>query len=311
MSSSQDRSELPDGSQLPPGLFRPRSSVAASSSSSTATSEDPPRSLARVDFSQARDKFVVVHFLMTCCKPVPSGPPPASRSRPMCPLLGRKLNCECLTTATAACLFHKFTGETQAADYDPYLMAAACIYLAGKIEGSDMLKIRDIINVVHATLQPRSQPLFLDREYYAIRESLTQAELLVLRVVGFHVRFDHAHQYLLAYLPPLSQWLGSELCDSYPLAPTAWTLLQDAYQDPRVLRVPAPHLALGALALALESYGLSVPGFPDPSQPWFKVFSPTASRRQIWEAMIVIMEVYDQERTLIGPITHKAALAAG
>ena len=67
-------------------------------------------------------------------------------------------------------------------------MSAACLYLAGKIEDNDHLRLRDIINVVTTTLHRDREPLPLDSEYYNTREAIVHAELHVLRMVGFQVR---------------------------------------------------------------------------------------------------------------------------
>lgn len=78
-----------------------------------------------------------------------------------------------LTCATAAVIFHRFYREVTQAEYDEYvssilrlnrverltisavfvfqLIASSSLYLAGKIK-DDPIKIRDIINVAHNTL---------------------------------------------------------------------------------------------------------------------------------------------------------------
>ena len=64
-------------------------------------------------------------------------------------------------------LFHKFCAATSLSDYDPYLLAATSLYLAGKViaeEELDILmssnfqvednhlKLRDVINIVQSVL---------------------------------------------------------------------------------------------------------------------------------------------------------------
>ena len=43
----------------------------------------------------------------------------------------------------------------------------------------------------------------LGDEYYAIREAIVQAELLLLRMINFKVQVEHPHKYLLHYLKSL------------------------------------------------------------------------------------------------------------
>ena len=68
------------------------------------------------------------------------------------------------------------------------------------MEEDEIIKIRDLINVVHSTLHRRSEPLSLAEEYYRMREGITQCELLLLRMNNFQAKFDHPHKYLLLQL---------------------------------------------------------------------------------------------------------------
>ena len=90
----------------------------------------------QVDYLSSSHPFVAVHFILEC---------------------GAKLEAESITISTAArwvgppplkisphlnafpSLFHKFCSATSLSDYDPYLLAATCLYLAGKV-GFDYLQ---------------------------------------------------------------------------------------------------------------------------------------------------------------------------
>eukprot|EP00061_Rhincodon_typus_P000711 g12523.t1 len=61
---------------------------------------------------------------------------------------GVKLGMRSVPTATACTIYHRFFRETSVGNYDPYLVAMAAMYLAGKVE-EQHLKARDIINVCH------------------------------------------------------------------------------------------------------------------------------------------------------------------
>ena len=84
-----------------------------------------------IDYLKSDKQFVVARFIFEC---------------------GNKLEAKVLTVSTAVKLFHQFNKNTQSLEYDPYLISAACLYLAGKIEDNDHLRLRDIINVVFTTL---------------------------------------------------------------------------------------------------------------------------------------------------------------
>ena len=84
----------------------------------------------QVDYLSSDKQFVVAHFILEC---------------------GLKLEANGITICTAASLFHKFFSTAKISDYDPYLIAGTCLYLAGKVEDNH-LKLRDVINVVHSVL---------------------------------------------------------------------------------------------------------------------------------------------------------------
>ena len=114
-----------------------------------------------------------------------------------------KLGAKATTGATALSLFHRYNlGAGPDATYDRYLIACSCIYLSGKAE-NDHQKLRDVINVTQTTLKKMNEPLDLGDEYYAIREAIVQAELLLLRMINFKVQGEHPHKYLLHYLKSL------------------------------------------------------------------------------------------------------------
>jgi len=237
---------------------------------------------AQIDYKQSDNHYVVARFIFEC---------------------GKKLDAECLTIATATSLFHKFFAATNISDYDPYLMAATCLYLAGKVEDNH-LKLRDVINVVHSTLHRTLDPLALSDEYWNIRDAIVQAELLVLRMVKFQVKFSHPHKYLLHYLKSLRDWISAEVWSKYPIARTSWSLLQDLYHDPHVLDSPPTITALATIQLALETYGIQVPfvGSSGGDRAWFKVFCDSATREKLWEVMTRIMVVYNKEADVIQPL---------
>ncbi len=146
-------------------MGRPPPPVAAVAAESSTSSQPQPPLL---DYHKAGDLFSGVRFIHEC---------------------GQKLNASCLTVATASVLFHKFFKVAKKDNHDQFLIAAACLYVSGKLEEQDhQLKIRDLINVSHSALHRGSEPLGLDSQYYNLREVICQAELLVLRMVGFRVR---------------------------------------------------------------------------------------------------------------------------
>jgi len=236
----------------------------------------------QVNYMKSNSQFVVSHFVLECCK---------------------RLEAKCITTATACALFHKFFSKADIKNYDPYLIGAASIYLAGKVE-DDQLRLRDVINVVHATLQRSNTTLLLGDEYWNIRDAIVQAELFLLRMVEFRVRILHPHKYLLHYLTSVRDWMDERDWMAFPVPKAAWSILQDLYHDPFVISCDPSITALGVLQLALEIYGVQLPLLNgiEADRPWFMSLNQKASKERVWDVMSRCMGVYAKEREALEPI---------
>ena len=235
----------------------------------------------QIDYLSSDKQFVVIHFLLECAK---------------------KLEAESVTRCTAANIFHKFFSSASMSQYDPYLIAATCLYLAGKTE-DDHLKLRDVINVVHSVLHKTLEPLPLGDQYWNMRDAIVQTELLVLRMCQFGVKFTHPHKYLLHYLKSLKDWISADVWSKYPIAKTSWSMLHDLYHDPMVLSSDPSTVAISCIQLALETFGIQIPFVG--SDSWFKVVDDKVSKDKIWEVMTRIMEVYNKETEMLDSLSHK------
>jgi len=244
---------------------------------------DDKKIIIQIDYMKNDFQYIVAHFILECCK---------------------KLEAKCITTATACSLFHKFFSTAEIKNYDPYLIAAASIYLAGKVE-DDQLRLRDVINMVHATLQRTLTTLPLGDEYWNIRDAIVQAEMFLLRMVEFRVRFTHPHKYLLHYLTSVRDWLPQKDWNTFPIPRTAWSLLQDLYHDPFVLGCDASVVALGVLQITLEIYGVQLPLLNgiEADRPWFMSLNPRATKDRVWEVMTRCIGVYSKEKELLNEFT--------
>lgn len=88
------------------------------------------------------------------------------------------------------------------------------------------MKIRDVINVAHSTLNRGSNPLDLGDEYWAMRDGIVQAELLITRMLKFDFSVVHPHKYMLHYMKSLQDWFGPVVWNSLPIAKTSAAFLQ-------------------------------------------------------------------------------------
>lgn len=160
----------------------------------------------------------------------------------------------------------------------------------------DPLKIRDIINVTHNTLQRGSTPLEIGDEYWNMRDAIVQAELLIMRVLKFEVSINHPHKYMLHYLKSLEGWMGQEELNAQPIASVAAAFLQDFHHDAAILEYCPQHLAIACISLAMQCYGVQMPLIEDgDDESWYATFVKDLPKEKHWEIMEKIMEVYNRE----------------
>ncbi|XP_015244571.1 PREDICTED: cyclin-related protein FAM58A [Cyprinodon variegatus] len=171
---------------------------------------------------------------------------------------GVKLRMRSVPVATACLLYHRFFQRVTSQLYEPYLVAMSCLYLAGKVE-EQHIRTRDIINVSHRYFNKGSAPLECDKEFWDLRDSVVRCELLILRQLNFHVSFEHPHKYLLHYLLSVKSLVNRHAWSRTPVAETSWALLRDCYHGDMCIRHVPQHIAVAALYLALNSYGVELP----------------------------------------------------
>lgn len=206
---------------------------------------------------------------------------------------GIRLECKQLTSASAILLYHQFFRASHD-DYDKYLVASTCLFVAGKLD-DDPLVLRDIINVFNRLLYKNSEPVSYDR-YQLLRQSISRCELLILRMVKFQVNSETPHKYLFHYLKALTDWFDAKTMAEVPIARTAWSLLTDFYHDPACLAPDPKHLAVAVIYMTLQIYGTEVPCESQAQIPWYKVFCSDLTTEKIWDIMLDICSVYDEEK---------------
>ncbi|XP_064359538.1 cyclin-Q isoform X1 [Dromaius novaehollandiae] len=211
---------------------------------------------------------------------------------------GVKLGLGSVPLATACAAYHRFAGAVgPGAPYDPHLVAAAALFLAGKAEGQP-LRARDVLNVAHRCLHPGQPPPGLDGGFWALRDSLVQCELLLLRVLRFRVAVPHPHKYLLHYLLALGRW-GRRGGWGHPRVPgAAWALLRDGAAGGLGLRHPPQHLAAAALHLGLALCGRPPP--PGAPPRWWQVLSPSLGPEELEQIVRELLELYSLDAEVGG-----------
>uniref|UniRef100_A0A674GJE7 Cyclin N-terminal domain-containing protein n=1 Tax=Taeniopygia guttata TaxID=59729 RepID=A0A674GJE7_TAEGU len=178
---------------------------------------------------------------------------------------GVKLGLGSAALATACSSFHALAAAAPALAQERFLVAAAALFVAAKAQGTPR-RARDVLNVTLRCLHPGSPPPALDGNFWGLRDSLVQCELLLLRALRFRLPLAHPHKYLLQYLLALGRWAGGP----WGRVPgVSWALLRDGAAGGLSLRHPPPHLAAAALHLGLELCGRG--GAPRDPPRWWQV----------------------------------------
>lgn len=204
---------------------------------------------------------------------------------------GVKLGMRSVPVATACVLYHRFFERVDMHAYEPYLVAMSCVYLAGKVE-EQHIRTRDIINVSHRYFNSGSAPLECDKEFWDLRDSVVQCELLILRQLNFHVSFEHPHKYLLHYLLSVKSLVNRHAWSRTPVTETSWALLRDCYHGAMCIRHQPQHIAIATLYLALNSYGVEL---PVGEKEWWQVLCEDVTKTDIDAVISDLLQLYDME----------------
>ncbi|XP_057713407.1 cyclin-Q [Corythoichthys intestinalis] len=204
---------------------------------------------------------------------------------------GVKLGMHSVPVATACVLYHNFFKRVNLSVYDPYLVAMSCVYLAGKVE-EQHIRTRDIINVSHRYFNSGSPPLECDKEFWDLRDSVVQCELLILRQLNFQVSFEHPHKYLLHYLMSVKSLVNRHAWSRCPVAETSWALLRDCYHGSMCIRHRPQHIAIATLYLALNSYGVEL---PVGEKHWWQVLCEGVTKAELDTVISDLLQLYDME----------------
>uniref|UniRef100_A0A3P8TIW5 Cyclin-Q n=1 Tax=Amphiprion percula TaxID=161767 RepID=A0A3P8TIW5_AMPPE len=207
---------------------------------------------------------------------------------------GVKLGMRSVPVATACVLYHRFFERVSVQAYEPYLVAMSCVYLAGKVE-EQHIRTRDIINVSHRYFNSGSGPLECDKEFWELRDSVVQCELLILRQLNFHVSFEHPHQVGVSEQSLVNRHAWSRT----PVAETSWALLRDCYHGAMCIRHTPQHIAIATLYLALNSYGAEL---AVGEKEWWQVSGKCATdvtKADIDAVISDLLQLYDMEAKCI------------
>ncbi|XP_052781043.1 cyclin-Q-like [Mya arenaria] len=211
---------------------------------------------------------------------------------------GMKLRMKTIPLSTTCVLYHRFFRENKLDDFDPYLIAATCLYLAGKVEEEQHISLRDVVNVTYRTLNRDKPPLEMGEKYWQYRDSVVNCELFLLRSLQFKSVVYHPHKFLLHYLKYLEDWFDPVTWSTFPLTRTCWGILRDTYHSPLALRYKPQHIAIAVLYFSILCHGLEVPHNRTADRPWWKVFKEDITLNEIKDIINEIIFTFDMEAML-------------
>lgn len=170
--------------------------------------------------------------------------------------------------ATAQVLFHRFYMHKSLKRFNVKNIATASLYLACKLEEC-VRSWKDFVNVIHALHAHRSgtafvPPLESDPGYWDMRNDLVVAERHILKELGFLLRVEHPHKFILSYI----NVLGGD----NRLAQSAWSLVNDAMRSAICIQQRPEAVAVTALYIAARLNQLPLPETPE---PWWRLFNVT------------------------------------
>lgn len=210
---------------------------------------------------------------------------------------GHRLKLPPVACASACVLYHRFLKLCQQGDYKLYdgtLVGTTALYLASKTEEFPC-KLRDVINVSYRVLHRDKAPLEVGSLYWELRDSVVNCELMMLRILQFHVAFNNPHKYLLHYLKSIDDWLGDESSNS--ISQLSWSFLQDSFHTTLPLQFKPSLIAVSMIYFSLKCLGITVPSQGAP-HAWWKVMCPDSTEQEIQAIISNMMEFYSQENVV-------------
>jgi len=120
---------------------------------------------------------------------------------------GNALGMPKLTVATAHVFFHRFFAHQSFKQHDRFLIATACLLLAGKVEESPK-KLHHVVTVCHSIRYRGMEQRPLDpqsEEFERQKERILMCERILLHTIDFDLCLEHPFKYLIEICKKLKQ----------------------------------------------------------------------------------------------------------
>ena len=111
------------------------------------------------------------------------------------------------TVATGVVFFHRFFMVQSFKQFDRWVVGAACLLLAGKVEETPK-KCKDILKVTRSLLNDQQMASFGSNP----KEELLTHERILLQTVKFDLQLEHPYSYLLKFAKELKGKIKRYMC---------------------------------------------------------------------------------------------------
>ncbi len=220
---------------------------------------------------------------------------------------GMKLRLPQLTIATAVVLFQRFYVVHSLKRYDLFKLAAAALFLAGKVEETPK-KLRDVVMTAWE-MDPRRKPEERDKplteespEFWQLKEKILDNERELLRVVAFNLQVDHPYKFLLTAVKSVGGSKGKSSCCSFcflsnclskELAHFAWNFVNDSLKTTLCLQYPPQVIGVAVLDLASKAMQVKLPGPPDRPRWWYEEEGYGVTPEQVEDVCDQLLALYE------------------
>eukprot|EP01018_Ginkgo_biloba_P038229 Gb_38056 [translate_table: standard] len=195
-----------------------------------------------------------------------------------------------VTIATSIMFCHRFYLRQSHHKNDRYIIATACMVLAGKVEETPR-KLRDVTMVAYEVRHkrdPASAERIKQKEFYEQEKELViLAERVVLGTLAFDLNVHHPYKYLVSAIKIFKVAQNS-------LAQVAWNFINDGLLTTLCLQFRPQHIAAGAIFLAAKFLKVKLPS--DGERPWWQEFGVTP--RQLEDVSNQMLELYEQSKSI-------------
>ncbi|KAJ2635792.1 hypothetical protein GGF40_003389 [Coemansia sp. RSA 1286] len=195
------------------------------------------------------------------------------------------------TWATGTVLFRRYCNY-QSANKDKtdplpsQISMMVCLYLATKVT-EEPRKQRDIINIGYKIANPESTFLpITSTTLGALRTTMTQAELVMMRILGFEFNVELPHTWIASILYGMTWWErngeppeDTELVDVRlkNIAKCAWMMANFSVETGLVDQVPARILGAACISISIQRCKEKLPA--SDYDEWADIWAKTSGKK--------------------------------